>query len=188
MAMKYKVTPCITHSLLKDEAFPSVCEGDVNVFFSMALQMYLADRSAHMGNTVVHDVNQNLLSMNHDVPALKMKGFNQPDLPYNLVHFTERGWGPTMRYDFTRDKGDVVTFCRMTPMADKLLVVKGEMESGNGMESWGCSLNAVIKVKDARKYYKKAMQTGHHFSLIYGDYTQEMEQLAEILGIDFEIV
>ena len=188
MAMKYKVTPCITHSLLKDEAFPSVCEADVNVFFSMALQMYLADRSAYMGNTVVHNVENNLLEIHHDVPALKMKGFDQPDLPYNLVHFTERGWGATMRYDFSRDRGEAVTFCRMTPKADKILVVKGEMIDANGLESWGCSLQAVVKVSDARHYYRRAMQTGHHFSMIYGDFTDQMEQLAEILGIDFEVV
>ncbi len=186
--MKYRTTPCITHSLLKDEGYPSVCEADVNVFFSMALQMYLANRTPYMGNTLIHDPDRNLLQIGHDVPGRKMKGFDQPDLPFRLVSFTERNWGPTMRVDFSRDKGQPVTFCRMTPKADKVLVVKGILEGVGGLEDWGCKLKAILKVSDSLKYFKSAQQTGHHFSMIYGDFTREMKRLAEILNIEIELL
>ena len=186
LPMKYKVTPCLTHSLLKDEGYISACESDLNVLFSMALQMYLSHQSAYMGNTKIHDMDKNLLYMNHDVPGLKMKGLDQPDLPYRIVSFTERNWGATLRYDFSRDKGETVTFSRMTPDAKKMLVVKGTIKDVEGLNRWGCRLRAIIKVPDARQYFQKATHTGHHYSLIYGDHVDEMKYLADILGIEFD--
>jgi L-fucose isomerase-like protein len=183
---KYKVTPCLTHSFLKDEGYISTCEGDVNVLLSMALQMYLAQRAAYMGNTLIHNRDKNQVFIWHDVPSLKMKGFDQPDLPFRIVSFTERGWGATIRYDFSRDKGETVTFCRMTPNADKLLVVKGIMEGVGGLDDWGCELRAIIKISDVMEYFRKATQTGHHFSMIYGDYIDDMKNLCNIMNIDFE--
>jgi L-fucose isomerase-like protein len=188
LPMKYRVTPCLTHSLLKDEGYISTCEGDVNVLFAMALQMYFAQRSAYMGNTLIHDKEKNLVFIWHDVPGLKMKGYDQPDLPYRIVGFTERNWGATIRYDFSRDKGQTVTFCRMTPNADKLLVVKGTIEGVGGLDDWGCQLRAIIKVSDAMDYFRKATQTGHHFSMIYGDYIDEMKELCHVLKIKFEAI
>ena len=146
LPMKYKVTPCLTHSLLKDEGYISACEGDVNVLFTMALQMYLSERTAYMGNTLIHDKEKNLVFIWHDVPGIKMKGYDHPDLPYRIVNFAERNWGATIRYDFSLDKGQTVTFCRMTPNAGKLLAIKGIIENVEGLDDWGCSLKAVIKV------------------------------------------
>jgi len=188
LPMKYKVTPCLTHSLLKDEGYISVCESDANALFSMALQMYLAQRTAYMGNTLVHNMDKNLVSIHHDVPGLKMKGHDKPDLPYRIVSFTERNWGATIRYDFASDKGQPVTFCRMTPNADKLLVVKGSIEGVEGMDKWGCNLKAIIKVSDAMKYFEKATQTGHHFSMIYDDYIDELKTLCNLLKIECEVI
>jgi L-fucose isomerase-like protein len=188
LPMRYKVTPCITHTLLKDEGYVSVCEADVNVFFSMALQMYLANKAPYMGNTLIYKLDKNLVSMHHDVPARKMMGYDSPDLPYSLVSFTERNWGPTMRYDFARDRGKDVTFCRMTPNADKLLVVKGQIQDVLGVDEWGCQLKAIIKVSDASRYFELAQQTGHHFSLVYGDYIDEIKKLAVILDVETDIL
>lgn len=188
LPMQHRVTPCITHTFLKDEGYVSVCEADVNVFFSMALQMYLANRAPYMGNTLVNNLDKDLVSIHHDVPARKMMGYDSRDLPYSLVSFTERNWGPTMRYDFSRDKGKDVTFCRMTPNADKILIIKGQVEDVMGLDEWGCQLKAIIKVPDASTYFELAQQTGHHFSMVYGDYIYEMEKLAEILNFDSDIL
>lgn len=188
LAMKYKVTPCLTHSLLKDEGYISVCEADTNVFLAMALQMYVANRSAYMGNTLVHNVEKNQIEVHHDVPGRKMLGFDQPDLPYRIVSFTERNWGATLRYDFARDKGEAVTLSRMTPKADKVLVVKGKVEGVEGLDNWGCVLRAVVSVQDVEQYFESAQQTGHHFSMVYGDFSEAMERIAEVLDIEMELV
>ncbi len=186
LPMKYKVTPCLTHSLLKDEGYASGCEADLNVTFSIAMQIYLAERTPFMGNTLVHDRLQNLVSIHHDVPGRKMMGYEHADLPFRMVSFTERNWGATLRYDFSRDRGRPVTFCRMTPKMDKILVVRGEMKDVGGLDQWGCQLKAIIQVSDAVKYFQAARKTGHHFSMVYGDYLSQMRTTAEVLGIEME--
>ena len=186
LAMQHKVTPCLTHSLLKDEGFASGCEADLNVTFSIAMQIYLAERAPYMGNTLIHDREKNLVSIHHDVPARKMMGYEQPDLPFSMVSFTERNWGATLRYDFSRDRGMPVTFCRMTPKLDKMVVVRGEMLDVGGLDQWGCQLKAVIQVSDAMKYFQAARQTGHHYSMVYGDFISQMRTSAEVLGMEME--
>ena len=74
----------------------------------------------------------------------------------------------------------------MTPNAGKLLAIKGIIENVEGLDDWGCSLKAVIKVSDAMEYFRKATQTGHHFSMIYGDYIDEIKNLCDIFKIEFE--
>ncbi|MFO7933839.1 MAG: hypothetical protein R6U78_07140, partial [Bacteroidales bacterium] len=186
LPMKYRVTPCLTHSLLKDEGYASGCEADLNVTFSIALQIYLAERTPYMGNTLVEDREKNILSIHHDVPGRRMMGYDRPGLPYRLVGFTERNWGATLRYDFARDRGAPVTFCRMTPKLDKMLVVKGSMLGVEGLDQWGCSLKALIRVPDVMRYFKAAQQTGHHFSMVYGDYSRQMRTTAEVLNMKIE--
>ncbi len=187
-AAKYKITPCLTHTLLKDQGYPSSCEADTNVLVSMMLQMYLTNKSPYMGNTLIHNKDKNLLFIHHNVPGIKMKGFDQPDLPYEIRNFTERGWGATVRYDFSLDKGEKVTFCRLNPAATKLLIVAGEMEGCQGFNMNGCSLRATIKVKDVMEYFHNAVNFGHHFSMVYGDSVAEMQKLAEILNIETVVV
>ena len=186
--MQHRVTPCITHTLLKDEGYISVCEADTNAFFSMGLQMYTANKTPYMGNTLIYKLKENQLQMIHDVPGRKMHGYDQPDLPYSIESFTERNWGATMRYEFSRDAGKEVTFCRTTPAGDKVLAVKGVIQGGAGVEGWGCRLKAYIEVSDAMHYFNSAQQTGHHFSLVYGDYTDQLQMLAKILNMEIEVL
>jgi len=188
LAMKYRVTPCLTHALLKGEGYVSACEGDTNVAVAMAIEMYRFDKAPYMGNSFIHDVSKNLVGIHHDVPALKMHGYDKEDSPYHLIPFTERKWGATIRYDFSKDKGDDVTFCRLTPNGDKILIVKGKIDGVEGLDKYGCSLRAVIKVADARKYFKSAQQTGHHFAVVYGDYSEQLSNLADVMGLESEIV
>jgi len=56
-----------------------------------------------------------------------MKGLENPALPYEIKNLTVGGWGATIRYDFSRDKGETVTLARLNPTATKPLVTKGEI-------------------------------------------------------------
>jgi len=181
---KYKVTPCLTHTLLKDQGYPSSCEGDTNVLTTMMMQIYLTRKSPYMGNTLVRDRGRNIVSIHHDVPGIRMKGIDAPGLPYEIRKFTERGWGATVRYDFSRDRGEDVTFCRLNPAATKLMTVCGKLEGCYGLDDWSCSLGATITVADAMEYFHTAVDFGHHFSMIYGDCTDRLEMLTGLLGID----
>jgi len=183
---KKKVTFCLAHSLLKDEGFPSACEGDLNVLLSMMLLMYVSGKSAYMGNSYVIDKERNVMALHHDVPGLKMKGFNEPNLPYEVRSFTYGGWGATIRYDFSRDNGETVTMARFDPKAERLLIIKGEIVGCGGFDEVGCKLRAHIKVSNIVDLFHKEADFGHHLAMVYGDYTNEIKELSKIMG--FEIV
>jgi hypothetical protein len=67
-----------------------------------------------------------------------------------------------------------------------MLVVKGKMLGVEGLDRWGCSLKALIRVPDVMEYFRAAQETGHHFSMVYGDYTRQMRTTAEVLKMEME--
>ena len=181
-----KVGFCLAHSLLKDMGYPAACEGDVNVLMAMAVLMYTSGRSSYMGNSSLISKQDNLIRIGHDVPGLKMKGFDADDLPYTLTPFTQGGWGATIRYDFSRDVGEPVTLARFDPAARRLLVATGEITGGGGVDTLGCSLSADMRVKDAVELFHREADFGHHRAMGYGDYAEELRELAGVM--DFDIV
>ncbi|MFC2099010.1 hypothetical protein ACFLSP_04615, partial [Bacteroidota bacterium] len=185
MADKYKFTPCMIHSLLKDNGYPSVCQTDVHALLAMMALMYVSKKSAYFGNPAF-DVENNLLTVLHDVPGLKMKGFDQDPLPFEIMNFANDGWGATLRYDFKRDAGTVVTLGRFNPAGTSMFLTKGEIIDGFGMDSISCSFGVDIVVKDARDIFEKLQDFGSHLAMVYGDYTKEIKDLSEVLG--FKIV
>ncbi len=181
-----RVVFCLAHSLLKDEGIPSACEGDVNVLMSMAVLMYLSRQSAYMGNTSVRDAEANILRMGHDVPGLKMRGFDEPDLPYGIKNFTTAGWGGTLRYDMSRDVGETVTIARFNPQGTALLVETGEVIECEGYMTVGCSLSYHLQVDDAAGFFELEQDFGHHFGLVFGDHSEGLRRLGRLAG--FEVV
>lgn len=178
------LTFCLTHSLLTDEGVPSACAGDVCSIVTKCILMSIAGKSPYMGNTMVMDRKANQLRLLHDVPCRYMKGYDQPALPVELVSFTLDNWGTTMRYDFTKDIGDTVTLINISPDMKKLMIVKGEINGCDDYLTPECKLAVRFKVADAEKFFKGQKYVGHHFSLVYGDYIDQLEALAESYGMD----
>jgi len=188
LAEERRVTFCLAHSLLKDEGYPSACEGDMNVLMAMALLMYISKKSAYMGNSYIVDRKENILGVNHDVPGLRMKGLGGPALPYEIRNFTFGGWGATIRYDFSKDVGEPVTLARFNPTATRLLVARGEICGGVGFDRIGCSLGVQVKVGDVAELLHREADFGHHLAVVYGDYTQELKEVGKVMKFDVEEV
>lgn len=117
---------------------------------------------------------------------LKMKGFNKPNLSYEIRNFTFGGWGATARYDFSKDRGEKITLARFNPTATKLLITRGEIVGGEGFNEISCSLRVYIKVPDVANFVHKEVDFGHHLAMVYGDYIQELKEVAGL--IKFEVV
>lgn len=178
-----KFVPCITHSLLKDEGYPSGCEEDLNALLAMTVMMYTAQRPAFMGNPLYE--NDEVVSLHHSVPCLKMNGFDSPKMNYSIYHFTNQGFGGKLQIDFAQNQGRKVTIGRFDPTGEKLLLKTGDVMKSEYTDFY-CSPYYYIQVDDARRYIHNTMNFGHHQVLIFGDYLSEMEAMAELLG--FEIV
>ena len=186
IAADRKITPCLTNILLKDEGYPAACEGDLSALFTIMITMYLSRKPAYMGNTI-YNAEENTLRIYHDALSLKMKGLDKPDLPYEMQPFTHEtlgAFGTTIRYDFSLDKGKVVTILRANPVRRKMMLAKGEIIKGRGFRETGCTLGVIIEIPNVKEFYHKGADIGSHLVVVYGDYTKEIRKLGEIMNYE----
>ena len=174
-----KFTPCICHSLLKDEGYPSGCEEDLNALLAMTIMQAAALRPAFMGNPNMET--DELLRIHHAVPALCMRGYGTQPLKYKLWAFTGQGFGGKLLVDFTENDDTYVTLGRFNPLADTISVKRGEVLRSEFDEVY-CSPYYYIKMNDARGFMHQLAGFGHHQVLIFGDYTKMLHQVAEVMG------
>jgi hypothetical protein len=65
---KWKITPCLIHTLFKDRGMASSCEGDLGALLGMRLLMSLAGKSSHLGNMFFRE--GKILEINHSAPGI----------------------------------------------------------------------------------------------------------------------
>lgn len=174
-----KFTPCMCHSLMKDEGIPSGCEEDLNAMMAMCIMQYLAQRPAFMGNPN-HETDE-LLRLHHAVPALCMNGYGTKPLSYKLWAFTGQGFGGKLQVDFAENQANTVTLGRFNPAGDTICLKSGEVIRSE-YDSVYCSPYYFIKMDDARTYMHNLADFGHHQVLIFGDYIKKIKELSRIMG------
>lgn len=178
-----KFVPCITHTLLKDAGIPSACEEDLNALMAMIILMYTAKRPAFMGNPLFES--EEILSLHHSVPCLKMNGYDSEAMEYSIYPFTGQGFGGKIQVDFAQSRSQKVTFGRFDFSGKKMLLKTGDVLKSKFTEAY-CSPYYYIQVENARDYFRKLMDFGHHQALVFGDFSEALRDTAELLG--FEIV
>jgi len=188
---KWEITPCVIHTLFKDQEIASACEADLGALLSTRLLMSIAKKSSHFGNMFLRE--PNMLVINHSAPGIKMNGFSEPGLPYQLGRFVHSGWGTKAVVDFMNNPEKRVTVARMNPTATKLLLLRGRIvgASGWGEDKLGCSVEAHVKPVnsgDAAVFVRKQKDYGNHLIWTYGDYADDMVQLCNIIGLETEVV
>jgi hypothetical protein len=188
---KWEITPCVIHTLFKDQEIASACEADLGALLSTRLLMSIAKKSSHLGNMFLRE--SNVLVINHSAPGIKMNGFSKPGLPYQLGRFVHSGWGTKTVVDFMNNPEKRVTVARMNPTATKLLLLRGRIvgSSGWGEDKLGCSVEAHVKPVnsgDAAVFVRKQKDYGNHLIWTYGDYADDMVQLCNIIGLETEVV
>ncbi|RJP32210.1 MAG: hypothetical protein C4527_06390 [Candidatus Omnitrophota bacterium] len=187
---KWNITPCVIHTLFKDHDIASACEADLGALLSMRLLMSVAQKSTHLGNMFLRE---NQLVINHSAPGIRMNGFHEPGLPYQLGRFVKSGWGTKAVVDFMNNTEKRVTVARMNPTATKLLLLRGTLAGSGGWDNdtLGCSVEAQIKPVDsgdATDFVRRQQDYGNHLIWTYGDYAEEMVQLCDMLGIQTEVI
>lgn len=187
---KWKITPCLVHTLLKDLGHASSCEADLGGLLSMRLLMSVSQKSSHLGNMFLRP--GGVLAINHSAAGLRMNGYDQPQLPYKLGRFVESGWGTKFIVDFMNNEEKRVTVVRIDPTATKMLVLKGKLVGSEGWEgdNLGCSVEArVVPIEGtAEDFARKQADYGNHLIWTYGHYADELEQLGEMLDMKVEVV
>ena len=193
LPQKWNITPCLVHTMLKDLGIPSACEGDLGGLLAMHMLMSLSNKSPHFGNMFYQTNGKGVLTVNHSVPGIKMNGFDKPGLPYQLAHFVASGWGTKAVVDFMNNDVKDVTVARMNPEATGLLVLKGKLVGSGGWneDQLGCYVVANIVGKDtgtAEEFVRKQADYGNHLPWVYGDYSDQLKKLCDMIGIKVEVI
>lgn len=53
-----------------------------------------------------------------------------------------------------------------------------------GFSSERCSTEMLIRVEDPERFHLRTATFGHHYVAVYGDYTQELSRMADILKVE----
>ena len=81
---------------------------------------------------------------------------------------------------------------RVNPAASKVLVLRGTLVGATGWneDAIGCSVNAEIQPPEGKfdEFDRKRADYGGHMQWVYGDYTSEMRQLAEMLKLEADVI
>jgi L-fucose isomerase-like protein len=207
LPMAWKITPCVAFSLCNGEGYATACEGEIGCLLAMKLFSAIASKSAYMGNLNPYRpgpeppffapyfwVNEAVkgkadFTFGHNVPTLKMEGFETPDLPFEIRNYIpgkpgQPGWGASFKVDFTKIKEKTITLGRFNPATTKLLLTRAEVVGMRGFASERCSTETLIRVKDPDAFHLRTATFGHHHVMVYGDYTQELSRMADILKVE----
>lgn len=202
-------TFCFTHSMNLEQGLASACEYDVTAAVCMLLLMAVSRKSAYMGNVlpvvttegriewpvnvkekevpedITYEDAKKLYSTLHSTPCRHLHGIQKAADTFALRHFAyDQGFGAVQRHDFNNDKGQILTFCRISQDLKKILIGSGEVAFGVGFDSDNCNGGIVFRVSDTRELFKKQMQFGLHLPLIYGDYVDDLIFLAKRMGLE----
>ena len=191
LPQKWEITPCLIQTMFKDLGIPSACQGDLIALMSMNVLMSLSKKSSHLGNIMLRK--DGALIVEHAAPGIKMNGWKEDPLPYQLGNFVQAGWGTKAIVDFTNNKEKRATVVRMNPTAQSMLVFKGEVVDSAGWneDKLGCAVTSYFKGTDggsAEGFVRKMEDYGSHLVWVYGDYARQIEKLGKMTGFEVEVM
>ena len=201
-----RCTMCLSHSLNNEMGLPSACEYDITALICLAILMGVSGKAPYMSNTIRCKTDEegmfpacpfltkedlasvagrdDLLLTYHSVPNRKLHGFDSEASEYGIQPFAYSGWAATLRYDFTQDKGQYVTQCRIDPNCKKMMITRGVVETGFGYDKANCTLGLIFSVKDPDALVRTQQGFGLHMPLVLGDYVEELKTVADIFGLE----
>lgn len=201
-----QITYCLGHTLNNEIGIASACEGDMNALVALTVLSCLTHKAPYQSNTtpvVMEDgeiVSKNWFSDQpciseypnqlyctwHATPTRYMDGFDEEPVEYAVGPFAATArFGATIRRDFAKDAGKTITLLRFNPAGTKMLCIKGEVVGGTGYERFGCPEGIYFKLNDRDGLFKIQQEFGCHTASVFGDYSAELKELAEMMGCEF---
>jgi hypothetical protein len=113
-----------------------------------------------------------------------MNGFNNAGTPYDIHSFTESGFGVNLRHDFNKELEQEVTVSRFDPTGTKILLTKGKIIGGSGMEGCGCAQSILISIPDGKKFFEETQDFGNHLAVVFGDYVDDIRKMGKIINFE----
>lgn len=180
-------TPCYALAKLNDEGVVSACEGDINALINMLMTSYLADKPVFQGDPVQNERIPKIINAHCTCPT-KMKGYNEESEPYVATTHYESGKGLTPQVILK--EGQEITATYMDPDLNSMIITKGKITKSD-MRLPICRTQIEFELSDPKKWNKvckERLRFYSHMINVVGDYTKEVVQLCEMLGIEPVVV
>ena len=97
----------------------------------------------------------------------KTQRLDQPYEEYGIQPFAYSGWGATLRYDFAKDAGQVITMARISPDCSHMMIAKGTIVGGGGVDSQNCSLSVIFTVDNQKDSLRNRFVTVETICRLY---------------------
>ncbi|WP_338823694.1 hypothetical protein [Neomoorella humiferrea] len=173
---------CYAVSQLNDDGISTACEADVNGAATMLLGQFLSGQPVFFADLVIGDDEKNTLTFWHCGAAPRLLAANNT-VPVAGVHPNRK---MALSVNFPLKEGEV-TITRLSPGPDgqlRLLIVKG-----TGLQAPLLFQGNTLPVKlqqPVEQVINKLLNKGleHHYAVIYGDYSRELEELGKLLGLE----
>ncbi len=180
--------PCLGFTRLRDRGIPASCEGDMDSLWTMLMFQDAFGLAGFQGNATF-DTSRNALWTAHCAGPLKMDGPDGPEAPYLLRSHSEIGYGvvPEIQYRV----GQKVTRAKFVNL-DTMLVSGGTIMEVPELSERACRTQIVTEVPDADAMVRnwatgiqsEDMMTLLHRVIFYGDHTQDLRHLADLMGFN----
>jgi hypothetical protein len=169
--------PCLSFAVLNSYLIPAACENDLPALYTQLLGQLLTGRPGFQHNPC-YETEQNHYYASHCTCAMRLRGPDQPALPYLLRRFAHTNEG-SCAVQVLWDPGDPVTMVRFYPGAEPALdVYAGKVVKSHPMPPGaGCTTNVEIEVTDRDDACKVR---GHHNLLFCGDFARKFRLFAQL--------
>lgn len=186
--------PCLGFSRLNDRGIPAACDGDMDCLLTMLIFQHAFNQAGFLGNAGGVDTARNAFHLSHCSAPLKMEGPSSPKAPYLLRRHAEVRGGAVTEVHYRI--GQKITFTKLVHL-DTLLVFTGKIievpKVPKGQER-GCRTELVAEVDNADRLLAnwgggvlgdsaKDYYASLHRVAYYGDHTQSIRHLAQLMGL-----
>ncbi len=182
--------PCLTNSRLGDEGVPVACEGDVHGLISQLMQTTLTGEPTFFCDMVDTDEAKNTVAMWHCGACPTKLAPSAASATLKTMPARKKEWQLTCPIVEFQLKPGRVTVCRFCELGGRyrLFIASGEavrVREGLGGNGVGIRLDANVR---KTVEFIVANHVEHHFSLAYGDLTDDLVEMCRLTGIEPLIV
>ena len=182
---------CVSHSLLNDNGIPTACESDMPSAITMYILQQLTNQVTFFG-----DIN----SIDEDKDALRI--MNCGSAPFSMANPNKdvELWPVPVMMGYPGISRGATTSFPLKTGKITLAKIGGSKETARIHVATGKSITTETGPKgvfterwpqvlidldvDIKDFLDKAI--GQHYILVYGDWTNELEELCKILGVKFD--
>lgn len=183
--------PCIAWSRMLDEGIAAACEADYGAVASHVLVQYLFDRPGFQQDPVPDTVNDAIIGAHCTCPT-RLKGFDQPPEPFDLVH--HHGNRDATARPLWR-KGQRITSVDVLPPGHRLnkdgqrsrvLISAGTVVNNVDVPpNGGCVVSVRVKFDGGHDVLSFP---GFHQVFFYGEYKRQLIEFCKLFNFDAWVV